>query len=1227
VNFPDELPISARVSDIAQAMHDHQVVIVAGETGSGKTTQLPKIALAMGRGLHARIGVTQPRRIAATSVAARVARELDVDLGKEVGYKIRFSDRTSSATYVKFMTDGILLAETQGDPTLRGYDTLIVDEAHERTLNIDFLIGYLKRLLPRRKDLRVVVSSATLETERFSEFFGGAPVIQVSGRTHPVEVIHRPPQKEETDLADVIGNTIEEITEIDKREDILVFLPGEREIHEAMDELHSHGLPHTVVLPLYGRLPQSEQQRVFAPLPQRRIVLATNVAETSLTIPGIVYVVDAGLARVNRYHARSGVTTLQIEPISRASAEQRKGRAGRIRSGVCFRLYEERDYESRPAHTDPEILRVGLAGVILQMKSLGIGDIREFPFLDPPPRRAIDEGYRVLEELGAIDPEGELTEIGKKLARLPLDPRLGRMVLGGEAEGALREVLIVASALGVQDPRERPLSAQKQADDAHRKFRDEGSDFAALVKLWHAYKDAEARLSKNQLRKWCRDNFLSHMRMREWSDVHQQISQLVREMGITAEKGHADAEAVHRAIVPALLSKIGMWSQEAKCYVGARQTRFQLHPSSGLSKKPPAWIMAAELVETSQLFARTAARVDPGWLEEAGGALCRKHHSDPHWEQKPAQVMAREQVSLYGLPIVRDRKVHYGPLDPAASRSIFITHALVRQEYATKARFMEHNRKLFEEVGRLRDKARKSDMFADDHALSLFFESRVPEGIYSGKTFETWRKEAEAKNPKILELSLADVLQGEADELTPERFPDNLSMYGTKLPLGYRFDPGEDDDGVTITLPLALLPQADPAVLEWTIPGWHAEKIEWLLDGMPKAVRKSVGGIKELAAELARRHTPFEGPMLEVLSRSIQEKTGVRVPTDALRPEELPPYLRFYFRVVDEAGRVVGEGRDLVALKDRFGKRARDAWAGAEKASLEKDGLTSWSFESLPEEVRIEVSGRKVLGYPALVDNEKSVALRVLPSREAADEATRAGLRRLIMLQTSMPMNKLEHQVSSAVATGALAMVVGAGGNPIRRQIVMRAFDDVFGLSDPSRFPRNRKDFLACLDAGKVELPASIARLGRLAQEIGAEFSRADQALRSLSGKPGAPRASLGEIRVQLDHLVPPNMFLRERASRLAHVPRYLRAIQIRLERMPNGPQKDQSKAEQVLPFWKNYLDNHEGLRARGVPAEDLETFRWLVEELRVSLFAPELKTAVTVSTQRLSEFWRVLSK
>ncbi|MGK4002677.1 ATP-dependent RNA helicase HrpA [Sorangium sp. So ce1036] len=1223
VRFPEELPISARVLDIARAIEANPVVIVAGETGSGKTTQLPKICLAMGRGLSARIGVTQPRRIAATSVAARVARELGVELGKEVGYKIRFSDRTSPATYVKYMTDGIVLAEIQGDPRLRAYDTLIIDEAHERSLNIDFLLGYIKRLLPARPDLRVVISSATLETERFSAYFGGAPVIEVSGRTYPVEVIHRPPESGEAELADAVANTVEEITSIDPRGDILVFLPGEREIHDTMAELERHGLPHTTLLPLYGRLPQGDQQRVFQPLSGRRIVLATNVAETSLTIPGIVYVVDAGLARVNRYVPRTGVTQLQIEPISRASADQRKGRAGRVQSGVCFRLYAEQDYQARPAHTDPEILRVGLSGVILQMKALGLGDIEGFPFLDAPSKRAIDEGYRVLEELGALDDAGALTDIGQKLARLPLDPRLGRMILGGEREGALAEVLIIAAALGVQDPRERPLAAQRQADDAHRKFRDEGSDFAGLLKLWAFYQDAQGRLTQNQLRKACRDHFVSYLRMREWADVHRQLTRITRDMGLSPNTAPAKGEAIHRALLPGLLSRIGMWNQEQRVYLGARQTRFQLHPSSGLAKKPPAWIMAAELVETSQLFARMAAAVDPAWLEAAAGPLCKRSYSDPHWTARSATVTAREQVTLYGLPIARDRRVDYGPIDPRASRQIFIVHALVRQEYATRAPFMEANRQLFEEVRRLRDKARRSELLADEHALELFFDRRLPEGVYSGKTFEAWRKEAEASDPRVLHLALADVLLDEATELTEERFPDALELYGASVPLTYRFEPGEDDDGIALALPLVLLPQADPDELEWMIPGWHAEKIAQLLETLPKALRKALFPIRDVARELADELRPFEGPLRAALARAVEERTGERVPPDVFRPEDLPPYLRFYFRVLGEDGRVIGEGRDLWDLKDRFSGRAREAWARAGKAGVEREGLTSFAVEALPERVPVDAGGIRVFGYPALVDAETSVSVRVLASRAAADEATRGGLRRLILLQMGGKPSQLEQPLRSAVAVSGLGAKVAPGEPGLARQIVLRALDEAFRLGDPAAFPRTRAAFQARLTEGRGTLQGVLGRLTGLAREIGVELDRVQSMLRTMAGKPGAARPALDDVRTQLDFLFPVGLFSRAPLERLAHLPRYLRAMQIRLERLPNGPQKDQAKAAQVLPFWQDWLKQRDALRKRGVPAEELESFRWMVEELRVSLFAPELKAAVPVSPQRLSEQWR----
>ena len=1225
ISFPEELPISAHVREIAVAINESPVLIVAGETGSGKTTQLPKICLAMGRGIEGHIGVTQPRRIAATSVAARVASELNVELGREVGYQIRFANRSGPGTYVKFMTDGILLAEIQGDPMLRAYDTIIVDEAHERSLNIDFLLGYLKRLLPKRPDLRVIVSSATLETDRFAAFFGGAPVIQVSGRTYPVETIYRSPADNEADLADAIANTVEEITGIDPREDILVFLPGEREIHEAADALAEHALPHTVVLPLYGRLSQAEQARVFTPLSQRRVVLATNVAETSLTIPGIVYVIDTGLARINRYLARSGVTQLLIEPISRASADQRKGRAGRTRSGVCFRLYEDRDYEARPAHTDPELLRVGLAGAILQMKSLGLGDIREFPFLDPPPKRAVDEGYRVLEEIGAMDADGALTDIGKKLARLPVDPRIGRMILGGEREGALREVLIIASALGIQDPRERPLAAQKQADQAHRRFADERSDFAGLIKLWRFFQAETRNKTQGQVRKLCRDHYLSFLRMREWSDVHHQLGTIARELGFKANETSANDEAIHRAILPGLLSRIGMWHPDSRTYIGARQTRFVLHPSSALAKKPPAWVVVAELVETSQLFGRMAAALDPAWLEGLAEHLVKRSYGDPNYAERNAQVMAKEQVSLYGLPIVRDRKVHYGPIDPPAARRLFLVHALVRNEYAPTPvpAFIKHNRAIFEEVKHLRDRARRSDMIADDDALALFFEKRVPDDVYSGKTFEAWRSKAEETDPRVLFLSLSDVLTGDDADLSPERFPDSLEIMGARLPLSYRFDPGEEDDGITLSLPLALLPQVDPAVLEWTIPGWHAEKITLLIYSLPKSVQRSLGPVKDLVSVLASSLRPFEGPMLQVLSQAILDATGARVPPSAFRPDELPPHLRFYIRVV-HGGKVIGEGRDIADLKERFLGRARQAFEALPKGRWQKDGIVGFPQEGLPERVLLETEGTSLFAYPALVDADTSVKLRLLESRAAADQATRAGLRRLFLLGLATSLPALEKQVPARVAASALS---DAHASP-RRQIVVRALDEAFGLADPAAFPRTQAAFRDRMEIGRRSFSTTLAELGRLAVDVATELDRARTLLKSLVGKPGALKSSLDDVRTQLDHLAPPDLLERAPRSRLRSMLVYLRAIRIRLERLPNGPQKDQSKSQAVLPFWNEWLKHHRALVARGVPEEEVDDFRWLIEEFRVAIFAPEAGPSVSLSKEKLTEAWeRLISR
>jgi len=1209
VTFPANLPITERVEDIANAIDEHQVIIIAGETGSGKTTQLPKICLAMGRSANAQIACTQPRRIAATSVAARVAEELKTELGDVVGYKVRFNDKVKRTSHIKFLTDGMLLAEIQGDGMLRAYDTIIVDEAHERSLNIDFLLGFLKRLLPRRPDLRVIISSATLETDRFSKFFSDAPVIEVSGRTYPVDVLYRAPRDDEADISDAVANMVNEITEMDPRNDVLVFLPGEREIRETVAELEQRALPHTVILPLYARMPGSEQQRVFQSSPQRRVVLATNVAETSLTIPGIVYVVDTGVARVNRYNVRTGVTQLLVEPVSQASANQRKGRCGRTESGVCFRLYEEQDFVSRPAFTDPEIKRVGLAGVILRMKALRLGDIESFPFLDAPQKRAIDEGYRVLEELGALSEDGRLTQIGEQLGRLPLDPRLGRMILGGREQNALREVVIIAAVLGLQDPRDRPHAAQQRADEAHRKFKDEGSDFASFLKLWTFWNEAKARSSRSQLYKVCRENFLNYNRMREWEDIHAQIVRVMRELDFAPNDQPANAEQIHRALLPGLLSKIGVWNQEARIFIGARQTRFMIHPSSGLARKPPQWVMAAELVETSQLFARSVAKIDPGWIEAAAGDLCKRSYGDPHWEMKQGQVVAKEQVTLYGLPIVKDRKVAFAQFDPVLSRELFITHALVRHELATKAKFMEANQRLHDEVQYMRDKARKSDMVADEYALWDFFDKRIPADVVSGKTFEDWRRKAEQKDPQILHLSRADLLLDEAHELSPERYPDRLVVRGATLPLAYKFEPGEEDDGITITVPLALLPQLDPDLLSWTIPGWHEAKLRALLEALPKSLRKALVPLDELTHVLATLR-PFEGPMLPALERAIYEQKGERVPRDAWDLRTLPAYLSFTYRIVDDHDKTIGSGRDLAELQRSLASRAKALWANAPRAKHERTGLKSWDLEAFPASVTLDVAGRAMLAYPALVETETAVDVRLLESAAAAAAATRDGLRKLYLLQLSTSVAKQDAKLPSAIAP------------PMRKQIILRALDEAFRLGDPAAVPRTKAEFLARFTEGRDALPLALAQFANLGLALAAELDKVLALLKTMSGRPGATRTAIDDIHSQLAHLVPPELMRTTPAARLPHITRYLKALLVRLQRLSHDPQKDQQKATQVTPFWQSFTKKREELHAKGYLVEEIEEFGWLLEEFRVQTFAPELKTAVPVSAQRVQEQW-----
>ncbi len=1221
IEFPPALPISARVVDIATAIANHPVVIVAGATGSGKTTQLPKIALAMGRGLEKRIGVTQPRRIAATSVAARVASELGSPLGTDVGYQIRFEDRTSPRTYVKFMTDGILLAEIQGDRTLRQYDTLIIDEAHERSLTIDFILGWLKRILPERPDLKVVISSATLETERFSELFGGAPVIQVEGRTYPVEVLYEPPL-DDVDLADAVADAVANITSLDPHGDILVFLPGEREIREAESKLLARSLRHTVIQPLYARLSAGDQGKVFASIPQRRVVLATNVAETSLTIPGIVYVVDTGLARLSRYDPRSGTTRLQIEAVSQASADQRKGRCGRVRDGICVRLYDEQSFAARPAFTDPEIKRTGLAGVILRMKALALGDIEDFPFLDPPSPKSITEGYRVLEELGALGTHRELTPLGERLARFPVDPRIGRMILAGAELGCLPSVLVIAAALNVQDPRERPRDALQRADDSHRRFRDERSDFVTLLRLWDHVRAAEAK-GTGQLRRTCKEGFLSFLRVREWGEIHRQLEEVAREMklgppgatrktrpGATAQE---DDDALHLALLSGLLSKVGQWNAEHRTYVGARQTRFAIHPSSSLARKPPAWIMAFELVETTQLFARTAAKIEPAWLEVAGAHLLKRSYSDPHWSEKAARASIREHATLFGLSVARDRSVDYATVAPGPARRMFLEHALVRGEYTTRGTFQVRNRELLADVARLRDKARRSDMLADDEALIAFFDRRVPESVVNGKTFEAWREEAEKADPRVLDLSAEDVLAGDPD-LVPAEYPDAITLHGVRVPVSYRFDPAAEDDGITLTIPLVLLPQLAPGELDWTIPGWHREKIASLLHELPRAERRELGSIPDLARALAKRLQPFDGPMIPRLAAAAEEVSGAAVAPDSFRPDAVPAYLRLTCRVLGEDGKVIAQSRDVADLLERYGARARAAFkTTAAPATWERKGLVAWDFGDLPEFVTRRISGTDVRSYPALVDRKTAVDLTLLEAGPAAAAATREGVRRLLALGARGNVSAITPRLPRCFTHADGRAPSRAEDEAFRAAVLARILDDAFGLGADAPVPRTKADFEQLARAGAPRIATSFKLFADAIAAASAELDKTLGALKAASSHPSGTTA-VSEIRAQLAHLLSPDLVATVPLASLQQLPRYFRAAQIRLGRAVTDPRKDAEKLAPFAPLWAAFLAKRGSARAQ----DEARELRWAFEELRVAIFAPELKAMGGVSLPKV---------
>jgi ATP-dependent helicase HrpA len=1237
-SFPPELPVSERRDEIAAAIQAHQVIIVRGETGSGKTTQLPKICLALGRGARGLIGHTQPRRIAARSVAARIAHELGTELGTAVGYKVRFTDRTGPDAYIKLMTDGILLAETQRDRGLAHYDTLIVDEAHERSLNVDFLLGYLRELLPKRPDLKVIVTSATLDADRFARHFGGdrpAPVIEVSGRTYPVEIRYLPPATDEDDDEEPLENAVVTAAEDLWREgsgDILAFLPGEREIRETADLARASFArrPYASlveVLPLYARLSLAEQQRVFAPSRGRRLVLATNVAETSLTVPGVRYVIDSGLARIRRYSLRNKVTLLGIEKIARSAAAQRTGRCGRVAAGICVRLYAEDDFAARPAFTDPEILRSSLAAVILRMAALDLTDVAAFPFLEPPAPRAIADGYQLLQELGAVDTGRQLTALGRELAQLPVDPRIGRIILAGRDLGCLAEALTIAAALAVPDPRERPLEKQQAADQAHLRFRDERSDFLSLVVLWQFFADAVAEgLSHRRLVERCRAHFVSYLRLIEWRDLRNQLAEQIRELGwrwndaLPDEIDDARYALIHKALLSGLLSNLGTKAETEEHYLGARGIKFFLHPGSGLAKKRPKWVLAAELTETTRLYARCAAKIEPEWVEAVAGTIVDKTWFDPHWDRSRGEVVANERVALFGLTLVPRRRVSYGAIAPVLAREIFIREALVADDIETKAPFLMHNRALRAQVAELEHKARRQDVLVDDEAVFAFYAERVPEDVCTSAAFERWLKDLQGKEPKRLFMTRELLMRHAAETVTEEQFPESVEMAGAGLPLKYRFAPGHPLDGLTLTCPLALLNQLDATRLSWLVPGMVREKVAAYLKALPKAWRSRIppgqAFVTEFLSEPRHAGQSLEDALRDFLSRRL----AADILPDVWEGREIPPHLAMNVRVVDESGRELASGRDLQALRAKLGEAAQLTFTAAAPA-FERRGIRSWDFGDLPETLSVVRDGRRTTGYPALVQEDDGAALKLLDTRTAADAATRAAIIELIAAELKLALRRWEKGEPGFVQA-ALQLKPRIASDALLADVLAAIRGRAFLGEDP--LPRSQRAYAEQVKRARTRLPAVAEAAFRLLSVIAAEHHAVS---RRITGLPRSFAALSAEATAQRDQLVGPGFFSRTPWNALQHLPRYLKALDRRLASYPENRERDARHAAGVAELWERYKAREEANRARHRVEPALEDFRWLIEELRVSLFAQELRTPFPVSYKRLEKAWNDLSR
>jgi len=1228
VTYPENLPVSQKKQDILQAIRDHQVVIVAGETGSGKTTQLPKICLELGRGVKGLIGHTQPRRLAARTVANRIADELETPLGGSVGYKVRFNDQVGENTLVKLMTDGILLAEIQQDRLLMQYDTLIIDEAHERSLNIDFILGYLRELLPKRPDLKVIITSATIDPQRFSRHFNNAPIIEVSGRTYPVEVRYRPVVDDADDTdRDQLQAIFDAVDELGREGpgDILIFMSGEREIRDTADALNRLNLPHTEVLPLYARLSNSEQNRVFQSHHGRRIVLATNVAETSLTVPGIKYVIDPGTARISRYSFRTKVQRLPIEPVSQASANQRKGRCGRVSDGICIRLYSEQDFLSRPEFTDPEILRTNLASVILQMTSLGLGDIAAFPFVEAPDKRNILDGVRLLEELGAIKTADnghyQLTPQGRQLAQLPIDPRLARMVLEAQKSGSVREVMIITAALSIQDPRERPMDKQQASDEKHRRFADKDSDFLAYVNLWDWLKEQQKEHSSSQFRRLCRNDFLNYLRVREWQDIYTQLRQVVKELGLPVNSEPSDYRSVHTALLTGLLSHIGQKDADKQEYTGARNARFSIFPGSGLFKKPPKWTMVAELVETSRLWGRIAARIEPEWIEPLAQHLVKHSYSEPHWSKSQGAVMATEKVTLFGLPIVAARQVNYSTIDPLLCRELFIRHALVEGDWQTRHAFFSANLKLRAEVEELEHKSRRRDILVDDETLFSFYDQRIPGEVISGRHFDNWWKNAAKQNADLLSFEKEMLIKDGANKVSALDYPNTWHQGNLKLRLTYQFEPGTDADGVTVHIPLPILNQVEDQGFEWQIPGIRRELVIALIKSLPKPVRRNFVPAPNYAEAFLGRVTALELPLLDALERELRRMTGVTVSRDDWQWEQVPDHLKMTFRVVGEKHKTLLEGKNLTALKLQLKDKVQETLSAVADDGLEQSNLHIWSFGKLPEFYEQKRGGYSMKAYPALVDEKDSVAIRLFDSEQEQQQAMWQGTRRLLLLNIPSPIKYLHEKLPNKAKLGLYF-------NPYGR--VLDLIDDCISCGIDKLIAEHggpvwqEEDFARLQEKVRAELNETVVGVAKQVEQI---LTAVFNINKRLKGRVDISLAlALSDIKNQLGGLVYRGFVTNNGWKRLSDTLRYLQAIERRLEKLATDPHRDRAqmlRVEQVQQAWQQWLNK---LPPKRQQDEEVKEVRWMIEELRVSLFAQQLGTPYPISDKRILQTIEQLS-